>query len=129
MQNYPENTRYYVGFWSRSLNPTERNYSTGERECLDVALAIQVLCLYLEHQHFELYTDHQAIKWILYLAEANGRQERWRLSLLEFDFKFYYRKGGKNTIADAISRLPTWGYSNIVLDIEITCFAITDLSR
>eukprot|EP00171_Calliarthron_tuberculosum_P021926 IDg21926t1 len=58
------------------------------------------------------------------LAEANGRLARWRLRLLEFDFKVFYRKGIKNTIADAISRLPTWGYLNVEPDLEIPCFMI-----
>lgn len=71
LQTYPDNTRHPVGFWSRSLNPAEKNYSTGERECFVAVWAIQVLRPYFERQHFELFTDHQALKWILDLSEAN----------------------------------------------------------
>eukprot|EP00171_Calliarthron_tuberculosum_P021903 IDg21903t1 len=33
-------------------------------------------------------------------------------------------KRHKNTMADAISRLPTWGYLNVKPDLEIPCFMI-----
>lgn len=45
------------------------------------------------------------LKWILDLAEANGRLARWSLRLLEFDFKVFYRKGAKNTIADGVCQI------------------------
>lgn len=58
------------------------------------------------------------------LIDVNNRLARWQLRLMEFDFKLYYRKGAKNTIADAVSRLPTWGYTNVDPDLYIPCFPI-----
>ncbi len=39
------------------------------------------------------------------LAVSSCRLARWRLHLLEFAFTVKYKKGAKNTIADALSRL------------------------
>ena len=124
MQTYPDGLRYPVGFWSRSLIPAERNYSVSEKECLAVVWAIQILRPYLERNHFEVYTDHQPLRWLLSMHDASGRLARWRLLLLEFEFTIRYKKGIKNTIADAISRLPTFGSSTVDPNIDVPCFLL-----
>ena len=55
------------------------------------------------------------------MADASNRLARWRLRLLEFDFEIKYRKGAENTVADAISRLPTFGHTPAPLDLDIPC--------
>ncbi|CDF40411.1 unnamed protein product [Chondrus crispus] len=120
-QTYLDRTRHPVGFWSRSLNPAEKNYSVGEKECLAIIWALQILRPYLERKHFELYTDHQSLKWMMSLTDASGRLARWRLRLLEFDFTIKYRKGAVNCIADAVSRLPTFGECAVESDSDIPC--------
>ena len=111
MQLHEDNVRYPVGYWSRTLSPAEKNYSASERECLAVVWALRILRPYLERTRFMVYTDHEALKWLLNLGdgEAHGRLARWRLRLAEFDFEVAYKKGAKNTIADALSRLATEG--------------------
>ena len=86
LQTYPGGTRHPIGFWSRSLNPAEKNYSVGEKECLAIVWAVQLLRPYLEGTHFDLYTDHQALRWILSGSDHSGRLARWRIRLLEFEF-------------------------------------------
>lgn len=126
MQTSEDGTRYPVGFWSRSLLPAERNYSASERECLAVIWAVQILRPYLERKHFTLYTDHSALKWMFDLVDVSGRLARWRLRLLEFDFTIKYRKGADNVVADAISRLPTFGFTRTGPDLDIPCFLVED---
>ena len=98
----------------------------GEKECLAVVWEAQILRPYLERSHFELYTDLIALKWMMNLTDASGRLARWRLRLLEFDFTVQYKKGAKNTIADCISRVPTFNETTKVPDATVPCFGVFD---
>ena len=60
------------------------------------------------------------------LTDASGRLARWRLRLLEFDFTVQYKKGAKNTIADCVSRLPTFNETTKVPDATVPCFGVFD---
>ena len=53
LQTYPDGTRHSTGFWNRSLNPAEKNTSLGEKECLAIVWAVQLLRPYLEGTHFD----------------------------------------------------------------------------
>ena len=123
-QEDEEGVRHPVGFWSRSLLPPERNYSASERECLAVIWVVQILRPYIENTTFTVFTDHAALRWMFNLSDASNRLARWRLRLLEFDFEIKYRKGANNTVADAISRLPTYGHTNRAADLDIPCLNI-----
>ena len=85
----------------------------------------QILRPYLEGHHVKIFTDHQPLKCLLGLTDVTGRLTRWRLRLLEFDISIEYKKGIKNQLADALSRITTDGetsaapYLNIpVLSVE-----------
>ncbi len=119
-----EDGRHPVGFWSRSLPPAEKNYSASELECLAVVWAAQILRPYLEGKEFTVYTDNAGLARIFYLTDASNRLARWRLRLQEFDFHIKYRKGAANTVADSISRLPTFGCTNIDTDLDIPCLLV-----
>ena len=119
MQLYPDGTRHPIGYWSRSLNNAEKNFSITEKEGLDVVWGYQVLRPYFEGERFVIYTDHQALKWLLGATDVSGRLARWRIRLCEFDFSLEYKKGKKNTIADAISRLPTTGETEVDPDLDV----------
>ena len=127
-QTYPENKRYPVGYWSRSLTKAEKNYSVSEKECLAVIWALTNLRPYLERTHFEVNTDHQPLVWLLSLPDniTNGRLMRWRLRLSEFDFKPVYKKGTSKNIADALSRLQTAGESQSRETEDIPCYLIQE---
>ena len=119
MQTHEDTTRHPVGYWSRSLNSAEKNYSTTERECLAVVWGCQILRPYLEGYKFKVYTDHQALKWLLGATDVSGRLARWRLRLVEFDFDIEYKMRNKPQIADALSRIPTDGETLVDPDLEI----------
>ena len=106
-QETGEDGRKPIGFWSRTLQGTERSYSASEKECLAVVWALQTLRPYLAFERFTVYTDHNALRWLFNIAEPSGRLMRWRLRLAEFDFEIQHKKGRLNTQADALSRLKT----------------------
>jgi len=86
LQEQPDQSTRPVGYWSRSLNAAERNYSTTERECLAMVWASLLLRPYVEGTRFTVRTHHAALKWMLHMNGAHGRLARWRLRLAEFDY-------------------------------------------
>ena len=123
-QVHPYGERKPIGFWSRSLLPAEKNYSTTEKECLTVVWALRTLRPYLQGEKFTVHSDQASWRWLLTIAEPSGRLMRWRLRLSEFDFQILYKKGKLNTQADALSRLTTLGETSSDLDEDIPCFSI-----
>ena len=93
-----------VGFAGRGLTNAERNYTTTEQECLAVIWAIQHFRVYLEGQHFELHTDHNALRFILTNKDPRGRVARWVTFLQQFNYTVKHVKGKNNVVPDALSR-------------------------
>ena len=105
LQEQDDETYKPVGYWSYSLNDTERNYSPTERECYSVVWSVTTLRPYIEGTKFTIRTDHDALRWLMTLTESTGRLTRWRLRLSEFDFVIQYRPGRVHQVPDALSRL------------------------
>jgi RNase H-like domain found in reverse transcriptase/Reverse transcriptase (RNA-dependent DNA polymerase)/Integrase zinc binding domain/Integrase core domain/Chromo (CHRromatin Organisation MOdifier) domain len=118
-QEQPSGPNLPLGYWSRTLNAAERNYSTTEKECLAIVWAVTHLRPYLEGVEFTVRTDHHALRWVMNLAEAQGRLARWRLRLSEFTFKVEYSPGATHHAADVLSRLPSPGIAAGPIDVDI----------
>ena len=95
-----------VAYYSRKLLPREENYSTIEKECLAIKLAVQAFRVYLLGRQFTIQTDHRALEWLDRVKENNGRLTRWSLALQPFQFTVQHRRGAHNANADSLSRLP-----------------------
>ena len=106
MQEDEKNVMRAVSFASRTLNKSERNYSTAHKECLAVIYGVKKYRMYIEYSPFVVETDHQALKWLMSQKEPTGRLARWALELQEYDIEIKYRKGSENQLADALSRAP-----------------------
>ena len=50
--------------FSKKLQPREERYSTIEKECLAIKLAMQAFRTYLIGRHFTVETDHRSLVWI-----------------------------------------------------------------
>lgn len=111
-----------IAFFSRSLNPAQRNYSPFDLELLAVFEAIKYFRYYLEGlKHFTVYTDHQPLIGALNkkLTSYSPRQQRHLAFIAEFTNDIQHIKGSDNGLADLLSRSLC----------SIQCMADLDLAR
>jgi len=96
-----------IAFYSRVLNPAEKNYHTTEKECLAVVEALAHWRHYLIDRPFQLRTDHQALTWLNTLKDYNKRQTRWAIAIQDYTYEVAHISGASNVVPDALSRLDT----------------------
>ncbi|KAL0177344.1 hypothetical protein M9458_026238, partial [Cirrhinus mrigala] len=94
-------------YFSRKLNPAERNYDIGNRELLAIKLALEEWRHWLEGANFpfQVITDHKNLQYLRNAKRLCPRQARWSLFFSRFQFSITYRPGPKNIRADALSRM------------------------
>ena len=56
---------YPIVFTSRKLSITEKNYTTTDKNVLEMVYALQKLRHYLLVGHFKMYIDHSALKYLV----------------------------------------------------------------
>ena len=91
-----------LGFYTRKLNPAQKNYTVGERELLGIVEGLKAFEGILRGQDVVVHTDHLNL---LYQAMPTQRMVRWRLLLEEFHPIVKHVAGKDNDAADALSRL------------------------
>lgn len=94
-----------IAFISRTLNETEQNYSTNEKELLAIVWALQKLRNYLYGiADLTIYTDHQSLIFSVSDKNPNTKLKRWKNFIEEYGAKILYKPGHQNIVADALSR-------------------------
>ena len=93
-----------IAFFSRVLNPTQRNYCTTRRELLAVICALQHFRHYLLNQKVILRTDHYSLMWLKTFKRPEGILARWVETLAEFDVDIEHRPGRLHNNVDGVSR-------------------------
>jgi hypothetical protein len=79
----------------KTINGAQLNYATMEKELLAVVLAFEKFRSYIVNSKVIVYTDHAAIKYLLYKKDAKTRMIRWILLLQEFDVGIQDKRGSK----------------------------------
>eukprot|EP00731_Ephydatia_muelleri_P023350 Em0015g933a len=73
-----------IAYASRSLTPSERQYSVIERECLAAVFAVKQFRHYLLGRPFSLHTDHQPLQWLsAQKMEGRIRKEQQKDAVLQ----------------------------------------------
>lgn len=95
---------------SRTLTPSERNYSQICREGLAVIFGVKKFHEYLYGRHFTLISDCKPLCSIFGPKKSipqmiAGRLQRWAIILSAYDYEIKCIKSGDNCLADSLSRL------------------------
>jgi len=96
---------HVICYVNKTLNDTQLNYSTTEKELLAVVFTLDKFRPYLIGSKILIYTDHPALKYLLTKKDAIARLIRWILLLQEFDLQIHDKKGAENIVADHLSRI------------------------
>ena len=90
---------------NKTFNEAKENYSTTEKEMLEMVFAYEKFRPYILGSHVVIHIDHAAIKYLMANKDAKPRLIRWVLLLQEFDLEITNKKGSNNVIAYHLSRL------------------------
>lgn len=93
-----------IMYMSQKLSSAQIKYSTTEKECLAVLLAIEKFRPYVEGASFTVITDHASLLWLMNVKDPSGRLARWALRLQNYDYTLVHRKGNLHIVPDALSR-------------------------
>jgi hypothetical protein len=96
---------HVIYYASRTLNSTQMNYTTTEKELLAIVFALDKFRSYLIGSPIVYFTDHAALKYLFTKKDAKARLIRWILLLQEFNLIIKDKKGVENVVADHLSRL------------------------
>ena len=95
-----------VSYFSKKFHKHQRNYSTIEKECLSLSLALQHFEVYLTSSSSPtvVFSDHNPLIIIHKMKNKNQRLLRRSLLLQEYNLDIRHIKGKDNIISDALSR-------------------------
>jgi transposase InsO family protein len=98
--------KHPIGYYSRKLSDAETRYSATELECLAVHDSVKYFRIYLEGNHFKVFTDHIALKWLHNFHTTKRRLFHWSEELSHYSFDIVHRPGRHMAHVDALSRAP-----------------------
>lgn len=107
---------------SRTLNKTETNYSTIEKELLAIVWACKTFRHYIYGRQIKILSDHKPLIWLDHHKDNHSRLFRWKTQLSEYNYVINYKKGSQNKVADFLSRIKEQNIEVNANEIEIsTC--------
>ncbi|GJT66424.1 retrotransposable element Tf2 [Tanacetum coccineum] len=103
-----------IDYLSKALSAKHQSYLTYEKEFLVVILALEKWRGYLMDKHFKIKTDHFSLKYLLDQRVTTLFQAKWLPKLSGYDYEISYKKGSHNVVANALSRVPSSLYRDML---------------
>ena len=102
-----DNIWHPVAFWSRKFTGPELNYATPDQELFAIVHSFKHWRQYLDGCRYpvEVLSDHANLRTFMSQTKLTGRQARWCMYLMPFEFVIKHRSGKTNP-ADGLSRIP-----------------------
>ena len=104
-----------IAYGSRQLKTHEKNYPVHYLELAAIIFALKLWRHYLYGEEFEIFTDHQSLKYLFSQKELNMRQRRWMEYLSDYDCKISYHPGKGDVVVDALSRKSVGTLSSLMV--------------
>ena len=105
-----------IAYASRQLMKHTQNYPTHDLKMADVVFALKIWRHYLYGVTYEIYTDHESLKYIFQQRDLNWRQRRWMKLLKDYDCLILYPPGEANVVSYALSRKSTGRLAHITTE-------------
>ncbi|RDY05234.1 Retrovirus-related Pol polyprotein from transposon 17.6, partial [Mucuna pruriens] len=96
---------HVITYTSQVMDATQVNYTTNEKEILEIMFALDKFRSYLLGSKFVVFSDHAVLKYLLKKLDAKPRLIWWMLLLQEFDIEIRDKKHVENVVADHLSLL------------------------
>ena len=94
------------------MNGLEQNYEIHDKELLTIIQCLGEWWAELEGlqllDHFDIYSNHQALEYFMTTKKLNAHQVCWAEFLSQFYFSIHYQPGKQNTLTGTLSH-PTDG--------------------
>ena len=97
-----------IYFLSHKLPDSKaRALDVAQKELYAMVYALDKLHHFLYGAEFEIFTDHQPLKYLFSAEQKNRRIQAWSLNVNSYNCKIRYLKGTENVMADLLSRSPS----------------------
>ncbi|RDY14190.1 Retrovirus-related Pol polyprotein from transposon 17.6, partial [Mucuna pruriens] len=96
---------HIIAYVSRTMDPTQLNYITIEKELLAIVFALDKFRSYLLGSKIIIFSDHAVLGFLVKKSDAKPRLIRWMLLLQEFNIEIRDKKGAENSVVDHSSRV------------------------
>jgi Ni,Fe-hydrogenase III component G len=96
---------HVIYYANRTLNSAQMNYTTTKKDLLAVVFALDKFRSYLIGTSIVVFTDHDALRYLLSKKDAKARLILWILLLQKFNIEIKDKKGVENVVVDHLSRL------------------------
>ncbi|RDX81096.1 Retrovirus-related Pol polyprotein from transposon opus, partial [Mucuna pruriens] len=86
------------------MESVQQNYITTKKELLAIVFALDKFCSYLLVSKIMVFSDHDALRYLLKKSDVMPRLIRWMLLLQEFNIEIRDKKGLKEKVNQCLSK-------------------------